>query len=156
MTDIQIERTPGFSDADGQSGISYKNANEAFRAYLKATNQPPTKENKAKCKAWLEKAKASGKFEKLVSNATGDTKDVVVQKEGEELKVVTQEVKEEVKPKPTGMPKGLKTGLWIGGAVVAIGLISWGVYFYMKKKKASSGGSGAAAGGGTGGTGAGI
>jgi uncharacterized membrane protein YukC len=130
---IEIERTPGFSGADGS--VSYKNANEAFKAYLKATGQPLTKENKSKFKAWLTAAKGTGKLDKLLQEKI--SKDSPQHNaEGDEA----VKVKVEEKPKPK-LYMGMKPWVAVGVTVAVVGLISWGVYAAVKARKAKKDGA---------------
>lgn len=126
---IEIDRTPGFSGADGS--VSYKNANEAFKAYLKATGQPLTKENKAKFKAWLVAAKGTGKLDQLLKEKISSENAKTSNVEGDEA----IKVKAEEKPKPK-LYLGMKPWVAVGVAVAAVGLISWGVYIAVQRSKA--------------------
>lgn len=136
----EFKRTPGFSDADGGSNnVQYKNPNEAFKAYLKATGQAPTKENKAKFKQWLAHAKQSGKFEQVIKSAAAIKESVESHADGDDKKsteTVKVTVKEEVK-KDTRI-LGMKPMVAAIAAVAAISLISYGIYYVVKKNKAKA------------------
>ena len=126
---IEIERTPGFTNIEGSDeGISYNSANQAFHAYLDAIGKPRTPENKALFKEWLAKAKASGKLDKVLKG----------RKPVEQ--VIEQEIKteqlsasgDETKPKKIlGMPPMLGVAV----IVAVVGLASWGIYTYVKSRK---------------------
>lgn len=133
---IEIERTPGFANADG-SNVTFRSANEAFLAYLSATGQPKTKENKAKFKAWLTEAKKSEQFQKVIQQGK-DKIQAEIQKQKD--KVVTQQpTQTESTPEPEAPKKttimGMPPMLAVGVIVAAVGLISWGIYTVVKKKK---------------------
>lgn len=132
---IEIERTPGFANADG-SNVTFKSANEAFLAYLNATGQPKTKENKAKFKAWLTEAKKSEQFQKVIQQGK-DKIQSEIQKQKD--KVLTQPAQTAPTPEPEAPKKttimGMPPMLAVGVIVAAVGLISWGIYTVVKKKK---------------------
>ncbi len=141
-----IEREPGFINAEGNNGLSYASANQAYYAYLDATGQKKTKANKGKFKAWLTKAKESGQLDKVVSGAkqvaaTAKThSDNLKVKADATANAAIEEEKKENLPDTTKkaefkIPMIAKIGI----VVAAIGLVSWGVYVWHKKSQAKQG-----------------
>jgi hypothetical protein len=140
--EIDLERTPGFSNADGAERIHYKSANHAFNAFLKAKGLAPTKENKAFFKEWLKKAKESGKLEAVLKNPAEEIKKEQVAIENE-VAVQNSNADGDQKPAPKKEMKilGMKPLLAVGVIAVSIGLISWGIYAVVKAHKKKQGGA---------------
>lgn len=141
--EIQIERTPGFSGADGDN-VSYNTVNEAFNAYLSATGQPKTKASKAQFKAWLQKAKDSGKLDKVLAGGKEKIQQVIAQQRDKMAAASTAaatQIEEAPAPetkKPTKI-MGMPPMVAVGVIVASVALISWGVYMVVKKSKAKQG-----------------
>lgn len=147
MSNIEIERTPGFSGADGN--ISYNSANEAFNAYLNATGQKRTKETKKQFKQWLSKAKETGKLDQVLAGGKNRIAQEVEAQKAKAMEAVqsqannsnadagtaTKTTEPEQKPmKIMGMPPIVAVGV----IVAVVGLASWGIYTLVKKNKAKT------------------
>lgn len=135
---IEIERGEGFINAEGNNGMSYASANQAFYAYLDATGQKKTKATKAQFKGWLAKQKESGTLGKLVAAGKDKVKTAIdskiAQKQGQSQQS-TGPIMDQVTEPEQKMKVNIPMGVKIGIAIAAIGLISWGIYAVVKKNK---------------------
>ena len=138
----ELERNPGFINAEGGNGVSYATANQAFYAYLNAAGLPKNKANKAKFKEWLAKAKESGQLDKVVATGTAKVETAVndkkqeLQDKADQLQTNKTTEQPETNDAPTKfkLPMAAKIGI----VIAVIGLVSWGVYAYTKKKQAKA------------------
>jgi hypothetical protein len=139
--EIEIERPLGFVNAEGNNGVSYASANQAFYGYLAANGLPKTKENKGKFKAWLAKAKESGVLDKI-TNATRETGVDLLNKKRNQLSERIGEMPPPVddQPKQDSSIKilGMKPFVALGVTVAVIGLVSVAIYAITKKSKTAS------------------
>lgn len=141
--EIEIERTPGFINADGEEEVSYASANQAFHAYLNATGQKdiPKKDKNQMFKKWLAKAKDSGALDKAIAAGKGKAQQIIDKKrselENKSASTNSPETNDTPAPKPAKI-MGMPPMIALGVAVAAIGLISWGIYVVVKKNKKAS------------------
>ncbi len=123
---MEFERITGFADANGGS---FESANQAYKAYLRATGNEGSAEDKAKFKRWLEEAKKTGKLEKMLKTGAVTAGSAIGASKN------AQNANKEAEAKPAQKSKMKITPMAIGGIVLGVVIIGGLIYYGVKAAK---------------------